>query len=416
MAHALSPDFRVLFENAPGLYLALDPHFFILAATDNYLRATLTQRDDIVGQHLFDVCQANADGPNAIAMRNLRTSLERVLRDRVADSMAVYRYDIRPARGEAQERYWSAVNMPILDPHGRVKYIIHGVEDVTDFVRQRRAHHPALDLADIHPERVGEETEILMRSQELGNINLELKLANEELALRTSQLNDALQTMETFTYSIAHDLRGPLRAMLAFSALVVEECNPALEDRTKDYLTRINEAARRMDRLVSDLLVYGRLSHVEATSVPISLEQVVTSVLQDLRGEIHARHGQIEIQRPLPVIMGSPVLLNHVLVNLFDNAIKFMPPDRTPCITVRSNRTEGAVRLLISDNGIGIAPEYHAKIFDLFARLHKPSEYSGTGIGLALVKRAMDRMMGKVGLESTPGQGSCFWLEFRAAK
>ncbi|HZO83576.1 MAG TPA: ATP-binding protein, partial [Verrucomicrobiae bacterium] len=114
--------------------------------------------------------------------------------------------------------------------------------------------------------------------------------------------------------------------------------------------------------------------------------------------------------------MGSPVLLNHVLVNLFDNALKFMPADRNPCITVRSSRTEGAVRLLVSDNGIGIAPEYHAKIFDLFARLHKPSEYSGTGIGLALVKRAMDRMMGKVGLESTPGQGSCFWLEFRAAK
>jgi signal transduction histidine kinase len=415
MAHALSPDFRVLFENAPGLYLVLDPHFFILAATDNFLRATVTQRDDIVGQHLFDVYEANPDSPNAIAVRNLRSSLERVLRDRVADSMAVFRYDIRRP-GEAEERYWSGVNMPILDPHGRVKYIIHGVEDVTDFVRQRKARHPALNLADIHPDRVGEETEILMRSQELGNINQELKLANEELALRTSQLNDALQTMETFTYSIAHDLRGPLRAMLAFSALVMEESSPAIEDRTKDYLTRINEAARRMDRLVSDLLVYGRLSHVEATSVPISLEQVITGVLQDLRGEIHARHGQVEIQRPLPVIMGSPVLLNHVLVNLLDNALKFMPPDRTPCITVRSTRSEGAVRLLISDNGIGIAPEYHAKIFDLFARLHKPSEYSGTGIGLALVKRAMDRMMGKVGLESIAGQGSCFWLEFRAAK
>jgi signal transduction histidine kinase len=255
-----------------------------------------------------------------------------------------------------------------------------------------------------------------MRSQELGTINEELKLANEELAVRTAQLNDALQTMETFTYSIAHDLRGPLRAMLAFSALVVEECGPGLDERTKDYLARINEAARRMDRLVSDLLVYGRLAHVEATSVPISLEQAITNVLEDLRSEIQARNAQIEIERPLPVIMGSPVLLKHVLVNLFDNALKFMPPDKTPSIKVRSSRIEAGVRLFISDNGIGIAPQYHAKIFDLFARLHKPSEYSGTGIGLALVKRAMERMVGKVGVESNPGEGSCFWLEFRAAK
>jgi signal transduction histidine kinase len=416
MAHALSPDFRVLFEKCPGLYLVLDPQFFIIAATDGYLRATMTQRENIVGQHLFDIFPDSPNDAHATGVRNLRSSLERALRDRVTDTMAVQRYDIRQPGGAFEERYWSPVNTPVLDLQNRVKYIIHAVEDVTEFVRRKRSHDPALSLADMQPERAGMESDILLRSEELGTINQELKLANEELALRTAQLNDALQTMETFTYSIAHDLRAPLRAMVAFSALVIEECGGTLEDRGKDYLGRISEAARRMDRLVSDLLVYGRLTHVEATSVPISLDHAVSKVIEDLRAEIQERNAEIEVQRPLPVIMGSPVLLNHVLVNLLDNAIKFIPADRVPRVTVRCDHIEHGVRLSVTDNGIGIAPEYHAKIFDLFARLHKPSEYSGTGIGLALVKKAMDRMLGKVGVESTVGQGSCFWLEFRAAK
>lgn len=417
MPNALSPDFRVLFEQYPGLSLVLDPHFFIIAATDDYLRATMTQRENIVGQHLFDVFPGSPDEAHAATIRNLRSSLERILRDRVADAMAVQRYDIRLPSGELQERYWSPVNTPVLDLHNRVKYIIHCVEDVTDFVRRIKSHHPALDLADLRPERIGMETEILLRSQELGNTNEELKVANEELALRTAQLHDALQAMETFTYSIAHDLRAPLRAMVMFSTMVFEECSADLKDQGKDYLNRIRDAARRMDRLVSDLLVYGRLTHVEATSMPISLENAVNKVLDDLRGEIQTRKADIEVQRPLPVIMGNPILLNHVLVNLIDNATKFIPAGRTPCVTIRiSPASEERVRLSISDNGIGIASEYHTKIFDLFARLHKPSEYSGTGIGLALVKRAMDRMLGKVGVESTIGQGSSFWLEFRAAR
>jgi signal transduction histidine kinase len=409
MPHALSPDFGVLFEKCPGLYLVLDPHLFVVAATDNYLRATMTHRENLVGQHLFDILPESENEAHALGLRNLRISLERILRDRVADSMAVQRCDIRLPDGELAERYWSPLNTPILDRHNRVKYIVHSVEDVTTLVLGKISGHEPSQVA-------GTESKVLLHSKQLGLINEDLKTANEELALRTAQLNDALQTMETFTYSIAHDLRGPLRAMVVFSNMVVEECSATLQDPGKDYLARISDAARRMDRLVSDLLVYGRLTHVEATSVPIALDNVVSKVLDDLRAEIQTRSAVIEVQSPLPVIMGSPVLLNHVLVNLLDNAIKFMPTDRTPHVKVSSSAaSQGYARLSIIDNGIGIAPEYHRKIFDLFTRLHKPSEYSGTGIGLALVKRAMDRMLGKVGIESTPGQGSCFWLEFRSA-
>jgi signal transduction histidine kinase len=225
-----------------------------------------------------------------------------------------------------------------------------------------------------------------------------------------------LHTMQTFTYTIAHDLRGPLRALSGFSKLVLAECSDKLDESGQDYLHRIDEAARQMDRLVSDLLAYGQLTHVEVTAVPISLEQVINKVLHDLSPELRARHAEIEIARPLPTVIGNVVLINQVLVNLIDNAVKFVPAGRTPRLTIKSTPGDKRVRLCISDNGIGIAPQYHARIFDLFARLHKSTEYAGTGVGLALVKKAMERMLGKVGIESMPGEGSCFWLEFRAPR
>lgn len=406
-------NFQLLFEKAPGLYLVLDSHFFILAATDNYLRAIVARRENIVGQHLFDVFAENPEDVNATATQNLRVSLERALREHIPDPMPVQKYYIRHPAGDVQERYWNPINIPIVAPDGHVEYIIHCIEDVTEFVRSGQSAEARGDAAGAE-EAV--QREILARSEQLSTTNQQLKLANEELALRTAELSNTLQTMQTFTYSIAHDLRAPLRALTSFSGMVLDEYAEKLDEVGSDYLKRIRTAARQMDRLVSDLLAYGQLTHVEVTAVPISLDGAVARVLKDLDAEIGARHAEIEVQRPLPTIIGNIVLLNQVLLNLIDNALKFVPPDKTPRIVITVKQHENRLRLCISDNGIGIAPAYHAKIFDLFSRLHKPSEYSGTGIGLALVKKAMERMMGKVGVESTPGEGSCFWLEFRAGR
>jgi len=413
MAAALQTNFQVLFERAPGLYLVLDPHFFILAATDNYLRATMTRRENVVGQHLFDVLTDNPHDANANSTDNLRASLERALREHIPDPMAVQKYYIRRPTGEFEERYWNPINIPIVGADGHVEYIIHCIEDVTEFVRSKKSGEENGNVVDAEEVM---QREILTRAEQLSTTNQQLKLANEELALRTAELSNTLQTMQTFTYSIAHDLRAPLRALTSFSGLVLDEYKDKLDDTGKDFLNRIKAAARQMDRLVSDLLAYGQLTHVEVTAVPISLDSAVTRVLRDLDAELSARHAEVEVQRPLPTVIGNIVLLNQVLVNLIDNALKFVPPDKTPHIVINVKYHENRLRLCISDNGIGIAPVYHTKIFDLFARLHKPSEYSGTGIGLALVKKAMERMMGKVGVESIPGQGSCFWLEFRSAR
>lgn len=407
-------DFRVLFEKAPGLFLVLDPHFFVLAASDKYLEATFTRRQDIVGQHLFDIFPEHT--PNEAACRNLRLSLDRALQERVPDSMSVQKFDIRRPDGQVEERFWSVVNNPVTDAQNEVDYIIHAVEDVTGFVRLKTAVTEKTPGVSKTERAAAIGGEILSRSEELGAINEQLKTANEELALRTAELHDSLQTMQTFTYSIAHDLRAPLRALMSFSSIVVNDYADRLDDMGKDMLHRIKAAARRMDLLVNDLLAYGQLTHVEVTAVPISLENAITRALQDMNGEICARRARVEVMRPLPTVMGNVMLLNQVLVNLIDNALKFVPQEKTPHISFESAQREGALRLCIRDNGIGIAPIYHDRVFDLFARLHKNTEYSGTGIGLALVKKAMDRMMGKVGVESVPGEGSCFWLEFRCAR
>jgi len=405
MADTDTVDFRALFDSSPGLLLVLDQHLFIVAVTDSYLRATMMRREDIVGQHLFDVFPDNPD--DATGVSNLRKSLERVIRDKTRDEMGVQKFCIRGAGDELEERYWCPVNTPILGAGGRVKYIIHCVEDVTEVVRLKAGGQQSRDDS--------EGAEMAADSRGEGVINQQLRITNEELAARSAQLNDALQTMETFTYSIAHDLRAPLRALVSFSTLLREEYAETLQDRAKDYLRRITDAASRMDKLINDLLVYGRLTHVEPTALPISLDDAVTNVLRDISPELTARKADVNVERPLPNITGSAILLNHVLVNVIDNALKFVPPDRTPRIEIASALCGDHVRLDISDNGIGIAPAYHGQIFDLFVRLHKSSEYSGTGVGLALVKKAMERMMGKVSVASTPGRGTCFSLEFRAA-
>ena len=411
---AVGADFRALFEKAPALYLVVDPHFFVLAASDNYLRAIKMRREDLVGQHLFDVF--HDDPHNLTGMHNLRSSLERAVRHRVPDAMDVQRYDVRGDSGEMEERYWSPVNTPILGADGEVKYVIHCVEDVTGFIHTDGADDPNAKMARLQRRRVAlMANEIVSRSEDLATANRQLKTTNEELAARTSELNEMLQAMQTFTYSIAHDLRGPLRALMGFSSVMAQEYSAKLDETGKGYLRHIIDAAQRMDKLLNDLLAYGRLTHVEVTATPVAIDTAVTKVLEDLDSEIRKRQAVIQVQGRLPTVIANPALLHQVLLNLIDNALKFVAPDKTPRVNIKATQTNDHVRLSIIDNGIGIPSTHHAKIFDLFVRLHKPTVYSGTGIGLALVKKAMERMMGKVGVESVPGEGSTFWLDFRAS-
>jgi C4-dicarboxylate-specific signal transduction histidine kinase len=207
-----SPDFRVLFENAPGLYLVLTTDLTIVAVSDAYLHATMTQRDEIVGRALFDVFPDNPEDPSATGEANLRASLERVLRLARSDTMAVQKYDIRRPNsegGEFEERHWSPVNSPVLAQTGEISYIIHRVEDVTDFVRLKRQRVEQNQLAEELKTRASVmEAEIFRRAQELQESNRRLRALQAELEDRVEVRTAALRhTNEELQRQIAERMR-----------------------------------------------------------------------------------------------------------------------------------------------------------------------------------------------------------------
>ncbi|HYF01115.1 MAG TPA: PAS domain-containing protein, partial [Planctomycetota bacterium] len=240
------------------------------------------------------------------------------------------------------------------------------------------------------------------------------KEAEEELQRRTVELKTANRELDAFAYTVSHDLRAPLRTMHRFSDVLAEEyVGKPLDPEGLKYLQRISSGARQMDQLIQDLLAYSRLAREEIVLHAVSLQEVVKEVLGRLAGDIAHLKARIEVEPELPQILGERVLAGQVVANLLSNALRFVHDGRAPVVRVRSERRDRRVRLWIEDEGVGIAPEYHDRIFKIFERLN-PQAYSGTGIGLAIVKKAMEQMGGSVGVVSALGAGSRFWVEFRA--
>lgn len=267
-------------------------------------------------------------------------------------------------------------------------------------------------IEDITARKVAEE--------KLAESNRQLHLLNEELETRVSQRTQELietnKQLESFCYSIAHDLRGPLRAMCGLGALLVDDFSVALGERGQDYVQRIVTAGETMDRLIRDLLEYGRLNTVELTAAPVDTEDTLTKVINSLRSEIDAKNAKIEQKKKLPKVVGNTVALEAAFTNLLSNALKFVPEKTAPHVTIWPEELEDEIRIWITDNGIGIDPQYQKKIFEVFQRLHTQCAYPGTGIGLAIVNRAIQRIGGSVGVESELGKGSRFWIKLPAAK
>jgi PAS domain S-box-containing protein len=237
---------------------------------------------------------------------------------------------------------------------------------------------------------------------------LELKVLDRTLSLQRT-VND----LEAFSYSISHDLRSPLRAMLGYSQALLEDFSdmPVL---AKDYLQTIANSAERLDHLVQDLLAFSRVSHDEESISPVDLDRLIRDIVQQYPN--FQGNADIIIHGNLPVVLGHETALTQVVSNLLANAIKFVPPERRPEIKVQANVGEHVVRVEFIDNGIGIAPENQQRIFKMFEQVHPAGTYTGTGIGLAVVKKAVEKMQGSLGVESTEGQGSKFWIELLRAK
>ncbi|MDB6056851.1 MAG: multi-sensor hybrid histidine kinase [Verrucomicrobiales bacterium] len=245
---------------------------------------------------------------------------------------------------------------------------------------------------------------------------------------RTAKLSESIKSLESLNYTMAHDLRAPIRAMKSFATALLEDV--PLNETGKTYAVRINKAATRMDQLVNDLLDYGELSHLEFPVHALDLKTEITKVLAENAVEIQTAHAEIQLLEPLPNVCGNETLLQQILSNLTLNALKFVAPGVkphlriwaeevgpvTPCGPVEASdsapeQIRPTIRLWLEDNGIGIDPKHQEQIFGIFQRLHTTEAFPGTGVGLAIIKRAAERMGGSVGVESALDKGSRFWLE-----
>jgi len=245
----------------------------------------------------------------------------------------------------------------------------------------------------------------------LARAKLELEHHNQTLekavAQRTQKLSETVAELEAFSYSIAHDMRAPLRAMQGFAEILLKEHAPHLDSDGQGLLGRIARAADRMDQLIRDVLSYSRIVRDEAPLDRIELEPLISGILETYPG-FGPDQADISVIGAFPAVRGNAAMLSQVLSNLIGNAVKFVKAGQKPKVIVSSQMEGEWVRISVQDFGIGVPPDQYEKIFGIFQRVEL--NYPGTGIGLAVVKKGMERMRGKVGLVSEMGVGTTFWL------
>lgn len=391
------PDFKAFFEEAPNLYLVLDPDFTIVSVSNAYLKATMTQREDIIGHALFEVFPDNPEDINATGTSNLRASLKRVLQNRATDTMAIQKYDIqRPASegGGFEERYWTPVNSPVFMGDRDVSFIIHRVEDVTELIKLKQFGHEQHELNEELLTRAGRlETEMYSRAKELEEANLHLRQANEEL--------------QKFTYIASHDLKSPLRAIHTIAQWIGIDYGDKLKENGRKQLLLLQERINRMFCLIEGILAYSKVRHLDSKKIaPVNINIVVEEVLKSVE---KPEHVSVEIKHALPTLPFERLKIFQVFLNLISNAIKFNDKKHGKIIIDCVEKANEWI-LSITDNGKGIEKKYHEKIFQLFQTLHPRDFSESTGIGLAIAKKIVEGAGGKLWLKSTIKEGSTFYF------
>jgi PAS domain S-box-containing protein len=228
---------------------------------------------------------------------------------------------------------------------------------------------------------------------------------------RTANLQEMVNELEHFSYSITHDMRAPLRAMKSYGELVLNElCADCQTQQTKDFLTRIITSADRMDALIRDALDYSRLVRQDLPLETVNSDALLRGMLS-CYPELQPSKAHVQIEGALPLVLANQAGLTQCFSNLLGNAVKFVQPGKIPQVRIWSEHQDGWAAIYVEDKGIGIPKQMVPRVFDMFSRGHRG--YEGTGIGLALVRKAMSRMGGKVGVESEEGKGSRFWLKLQ---
>jgi signal transduction histidine kinase len=349
--------------------------------------------------------------------------------------------------------YWLYAMWPALDEHERPVRVVVQLTKSGSFRLNTVAVNEALLIGGLHQHELREQAEtsnarlhveIAERKrveQALHEAEARLRAHAHELerkvVQRTDELRASVGELEAFSYSLVHDLRAPVRAIRGFTELALQMPSTEMGPSAVRLLRRVTTAATRMDSLIQDVLSLSQVIRQPITLEPIDVDGLVHTLLEE-RPEYSPGRATIHVEGPLIRILGHEASLSQCLTNLLDNAVKFVEPGAQPWIKIWSEEfgvqedgsalTVGAgvgektvtpparwVRLWIEDRGIGIAPEALETVFEMFRQLNSSSRYEGSGIGLAIVRKAIERMSGRVGVESKPGEGSRFWLELPKA-
>ena len=392
------PDFKKLFESAPGLYLVLSPSsdYSIIAVSNNYLKATMTKRDEILGHGLFDVFPDNPEDPSASGTSNLRASLERVLKHQISDTMAVQKYDIkRPASegGGFEERFWSPINFPVFNEEKCIQYIIHRVEDVTDFVKLKQDR--------LHQHK---ETEKL-RSR-----------ADHLEKLRQSQ---RMEAMGQLAGGIAHDFNNIL-------AIIMLTCETPpgviLDDGLQKRFETIKNTSAKAAMLTRQLLAFSR------KQVLVPQSQNLNAIVANLENLLNRLLPEdIKIRSNLAADLGNALVdsvqIEQIILNLVVNARDAMPNGGTITLETKNAILDESlasgtpkvepgryIMIAISDSGIGMTAETQARLFEPF--FTTKSLNKGTGLGLATVHGIVSQSKGTIWVYSEPLKGTVFKIYF----
>jgi two-component system sensor histidine kinase/response regulator len=404
-----------LFESLPGLFLVLTPDLKVVSASDAYLKATMTRREDLSGRNLFEVFPDNPEDPSATGAANLRASLERVRQSGAPDTMAIQRYDIRRPDGTFEERYWSPLNSAVVGADRRIEYLIHRVEDVTDFVRQKS--QPSPDTRELHTQMERMQAEIFHNSQQLQLANQQLQEANMQLQLAKTAAEAADRAKSTFLSTMSHEIRTPMNAILGYAQLMQRDASLGADARSN--LKIIGRSGEHLLALINDVLDMSKIEagRTELNTNTFNLVRLVDDLAAMFRLRAEAKVLRFEMTvdvKSVQYIVADEGKVRQVLINLLGNAIKFTRQGEIGMHVAVEQRAPGALWLSarVHDTGLGMRSEEQARLFEPFSRAQRSvNVLEGTGLGLAISRKYARLMGGDVTVSSTPGQGSVFSFE-----